>query len=183
MKISLTILAVVVSALPVSAQRPVGVSWVDSTSVRLAFTLAEGDSIGSDYAVTSVPVLTNGRGDTLRLEPAVFRGKRNRRYAERMCYYGMAGDTPRGREARLGTTVDYDVTLQRADCPWLWDGVVSLDAERTKSGCCDVMPAPTVPLARFVYVPPFEPLMADVPDNTGRARQPRAAAHIKIPPL
>lgn len=171
MKISLTILAVVVSALPVSAQRPVGVSWVDSTSVRLAFTLAEGDSIGSDYAVTSVPVLTNGRGDTLRLEPAVFRGKRNRRYIGRMRYYGMAGDTPQGREARLGTTVDYDVTLQRADCPWLWDGVVSLDAERTKSGCCDVMPAPTVPLARFVYVPPFEPLMADVPDNTGRAGQ------------
>ena len=70
MKILLTIFTAVVSAVPVSAQRPVGVSWVDSTSVRLAFTLAEGDSIGSDYAVTSVPVLTNGRGDTLRLEPA-----------------------------------------------------------------------------------------------------------------
>lgn len=169
MKTLITISSVLLTALPLSAQRNVSVQWVDSTAVRLAFTLAEGDSVGSDYAVTSVPVLTGSRGDTLRLEPAVFRGKRNRRYAERQRYYGMADDGVQGREASLGSAVSYDVMINRADCPWLWNGVVRLDAVRTKSGCCDDIPAATVPVGSFVYVPPFAPLLADVPDNTGKA--------------
>ena len=61
MKTLITISSVLLTALPLSAQRNVSVQWVDSTAVRLAFTLAEGDSVGSDYAVTSVPVLTGSR--------------------------------------------------------------------------------------------------------------------------
>ena len=66
-----------------SAQHQLDVDWRDSSSVRFSFTVAEGQGAGSDYAVRAVPVLAGALGDTLRLEPMVFRGKRNMRYIER----------------------------------------------------------------------------------------------------
>lgn len=171
MRVYFTILSLFVAALSASARRAVEAKWIDSTSVRLVFVLAEDGTVGSDYAVTSVPTLTNGSGDTLRLSPTVFRGRRNLRYVERQRYYGLddADRTAGGREVMLDSVVSYDVTLSRADYPWLWHGVVSLDADRVKSGCCDVMPATRRHVGRFVYVPPFVPVLAYVPDNTGKA--------------
>lgn len=146
----------------------VDVQWRDSSAVRLVFTIAEGDTVGSDYAVRCVPELTGSRGDTLRLSPAVFRGKRNMRYTERGRYYGTVAPAS-GDEAAAGSAICYDVTLTRAEHPWLWDGTVSLSARRTKEGCCDVVPMAASPLGRFIYMPPFTPALADVADNTGKA--------------
>ena len=151
------------------ARQPFKVQWQDSTSVSVAFTLAE-DGVGSDYAVRAVPVLVGENGDTLRLDPTVFRGKRNMRYAMRQRYYGLAGKVA-GVELPLGQAREYGVGLSRADYPWLWNGKVTVSVVRTKEGCCDVVPLQPVPVGGFVYVPPFVPRLADVPDNTGKAGQ------------
>lgn len=168
MKILLTILLLAAFG-KASAQQPsVSVQWQDSTALSLAFTLADGDSVGSDYAVRAVPMLTDGCGDTLRLAPAVFRGKRNMRYVERQRYYGTV-DAAEGNEVSAGKPVSYSVNLSRADHPWLWAGKVNLDVSRTKEGCCDVIPLAEAPVGSFIYIPPFRPVLADVPDNTGKA--------------
>lgn len=168
MKILLTILLLAAFG-KASAQQPsVSVQWQDSTALSLAFTLADGDSVGSDYAVRAVPMLTDGCGDTLRLAPAVFRGKRNMRYVERQRYYGTV-DAAEGNEVSVGKPVSYSVNLSRADHPWLWAGKVNLDVSRTKEGCCDVIPLAEAPVGSFIYIPPFRPVLADVPDNTGKA--------------
>ena len=156
-------------ALSAYARQPFKVQWQDSTSVSVAFTLAE-DGVGSDYAVRAVPVLVGENGDTLRLDPTVFRGKRNMRYAMRQRYYGLAGKVA-GVELPLGQAREYGVGLSRADYPWLWNGKVTVSVVRTKEGCCDVVPLQPVPVGGFVYVPPFVPRLADVPDNTGKAGQ------------
>lgn len=167
MKIFLTILLLAAFG-KASAQQPsVSVQWQDSTTLSLAFTLADGDSVGGDYAVRAVPVLTNG-GDTLRLAPAVFRGKRNMRYVARQRYYGTM-DVAEGNEVSAGMPVSYSVNLSRADHPWLWAGKIYLDVSRTKEGCCDVIPMTEAPVGSFIYIPPFRPVLADVPDNTGKA--------------
>lgn len=168
MKSVLTILSFLV-AVSAYARQPFKVQWQDSTSVSVAFTLAE-DGVGSDYAVRAVPVLVGENGDTLRLDPTVFRGKRNMRYAMRQRYYGLAGKVA-GVELPLGQAREYGVGLSRADYPWLWNGKVTVSVVRTKEGCCDVVPLQSVPVGGFVYVPPFVPRLADVPDNTGKAGQ------------
>lgn len=142
----------------------------DSARLRLTFTLSEADRVGSDYSVWATPRLTNGRGDTLRLEPAVFRGKRNARKADRARYFGEAvPQAPAGREVPADGRVDYDITLSRADAPWLWQGRISIDADREQEGCCEVEPLPAAHIGRFAYVPPFSPALAPVADNTGKA--------------
>ena len=161
----------ILSALAVgaaSAQRQLDVDWRDSSSVRFSFTVAEGQGAGSDYAVRAVPVLAGALGDTLRLEPTVFRGKRNMRYIERARYYGTAGPAV-GDELSAGQAKEYSVELSRGDYPWLWADKVSLAVERTKEGCCDVIPMQPVPVGSMMYVPAFAPVLAAVPDNTGRA--------------
>lgn len=168
MKSVLTILSFLV-AVSAYARQPFKVQWQDSTSVSVAFTLAE-DGVGSDYAVRAVPVLVGENGDTLRLDPTVFRGKRNMRYAMRQRYYGLAGKVA-GVELPLGQAREYGVGLSRADYPWLWNGKVTVSVVRTKEGCCDVVPLQSVPVGGFVYVPPFVPRLAAVPDNTGKAGQ------------
>ena len=158
----------VMGGLRLSAQTVVP-EWRDSTQLRLKFVLADGDSVGGDYAVRAVPMLTGGKGDTLRLKPVVFRGKRNMRYIERARYYGTAPAAV-GDEVAAGSEVAYDVTLTRAEHPWLWGrGGACLTVGRTKEGCCDVIPMTPVSRGCFVYVPPFVPMLANVPDNTGKA--------------
>lgn len=172
MKVLFTILSVF-AACAVSAQNTVSVSWRDSSSVRISIAMTEsGDSVGSNYAVRAVPVIAGARGDTLRLEPTVFRGKRNMRYIERARYYGTAGPAV-GNEVPLGSSnnYNYDVDLARKDYPWLWDDEISFTVERTKEGCCDVILMASARLGSSIYVPPFVPMLADVPDNTGKAGQ------------
>ena len=166
MKLLFTILSLFVAG-AATAQQPLDVEWLDSTAVRLGFTLSERGE-GSDYAVRAVPVLAGTRGDTLRLEPTVFRGKRNARYIERARYYGTA-DAATGAELPVGGTKDYTVELRRSDYPWMWYDEVTLSVSRTKEGCCDVISMPAAPVGTMLYVPPFVPMLADVPDNTGKA--------------
>lgn len=151
-----------------SAGDGVKAQWIDSTALRLSFVLTEGDSISSDYAVFATPRLVSASGDTLALHPAVFRGKRNMRYTERARFYNTAGKATTD-EVALGTGVGYDVTLSRADHPWLWEEKVFLDVAREKSGCCDVEDMTARRLGSMVYVPAFVPVIADVEDNTGKA--------------
>ncbi len=143
------------------------VTWRDSTALSLAFSLAEGRNVGSDYSVWAMPMLTNGRGDTLRLSPSVFRGKRNRRYTDRARFFG---DAPKAasREVAAGQAVPYSVTLTRAEAPWLWQGRISVDAQREGEGCCEVEQMPAAHIGHFAYVPPFRPALALVPER-GRA--------------
>ena len=168
MKVSFTILSFF-TVCAVSAQSPVDVSWSDGGTVRISFVLGEGgDSIGSDYAVRAVPMITDAHGDTLRLAPTVFRGKRNMRYTERARYYGTAGPAV-GDELPLGSTHERVVEFGRGEYPWLWDDKITFTVERTKEGCCDAIPMSPTPLGSSIYIPPFVPVFADVPDNTGKA--------------
>ena len=143
----------------------VSVQWQDSTSLRLAFTVTDGKGIGSNYSVWATPMLTNGRGDTLRLGSTVFRGKRNARLTDRARYYGEPVPQPSGYELPAGATADYAVTISRADAPWLWQGRVSLDTQREQEGCCDVEPQPSAHICHFAYVPPLRPALALVPER------------------
>lgn len=170
---SLSFIIYLVSSLSVchawaSDGNSVETQWIDSTALRLSFVLAEGDSVGSNYAVVSTPRLVSAGGDTLVLNPTVFRGQRNMRYTERARFYNTAPAATSG-EVALGTEVKYDVTLTRADNPWIWENKVWLDVAREKDGCCNVQAMGTRRLALMVYVPPFVPAVVYVEDNTGKA--------------
>ena len=60
----------------------VGTRWTPD-SLRLLLTLSEPKAMGSRYAVWTTPRLTTAEGDTLLLQPAVFRGRSNLRYLNR----------------------------------------------------------------------------------------------------
>lgn len=155
--------------MPVRAQQELRAEWPDSATLRLRFALSEERGVaGSRYAVCATPFLYGDRGDTLLLPPSVFRGRLNRRYVERTRYYGDA--TPvSGQEYPMGGTAGYDLTLSRADYPWLFSGRVSLGVMREKEGCCNVTDLPAADKGYFVYVPPFNPALPSVPDNSGLA--------------
>lgn len=142
--------------------------WIDTTALRLSFVMAEGDSVGSNYAVFATPCLTSSSGDTLMLKPTVFRGKRNMRYTERARFYKTARQAT-ADEVALETEVKYDVTLRREDNPWIWENKVYLDVVREKDGCCDVENMSSRRLGTVTFVPPFVPVLAAVEDNTGKA--------------
>lgn len=157
------------AGVPVLAQQNVQTEWPDSSTLRLRFTLTEAQgAVGSNYAVCATPYLYSDRGDTLQLAPVYFRGKRNQRYTERARYYGDAAPAL-GQEYALGGAAGYDLTLRRTDYPWLFDGKVSVGVRREKEGCCNVADLPGADRGYFVYIPPFNPLLPLVPDNSGRA--------------
>ncbi len=144
--------------------------WNDSTSVIISFPITESADYGSDYAVYSAPMLTNSLGDTLRLDDAMFRGKRNRKYNERLRHFEGPDAAPEAsNERNLGDTIHYNVEIPYADAPWLWDGKIEASAEREASGCCEVKALPIAPIGSMVYVPSFQPMVVKVEDNTGKA--------------
>lgn len=167
---SILLLALGSSVCNASALRGNGVDaqWIDSTALRLSFVLTEGDSVGSNYAVIATPRLVTAKGDTLLLKPTVFRGKRNMRYTERARFYDKAQQAT-ADEVALGSEVRYDVTLRRADSPWIWEDKVYLDVAREKEGCCNVEDMAGRRMGDMVYVPQFVPALAVVEDNAGKA--------------
>lgn len=167
---SILLLALGSSVCNASALRGNGVDaqWIDSTALRLSFVLTEGDSVGSNYAVIATPRLVTAKGDTLMLKPTVFRGKRNMRYTERARFYDNAQQAT-ADEVALGSEVRYDVTLRRADSPWIWEDKVYLDVAREKEGCCNVEDMAGRRMGDMVYVPQFVPALAVVEDNAGKA--------------
>lgn len=140
----------------------------DSLSMRLTYVLAGDPHMGSNYAVCYTPVLTNGRGDSLQLQPLTFRGRRNMRYVQRGRFYQTLPQAA-APELPLNASQEQQVTLLRRDYPWLWQGRISLTAKAVKEGCCDVIPLPDSPMGSFAWVPPFVPVFSDVADNTGKA--------------
>lgn len=140
----------------------------DDSSMKIAYVLAGDPSIGSDYALCLTPFLCNAGGDSLFLDPIVFRGKRNMRYAERMAFYNKLSQDS-SPCLPLNATQQCEQTFSRADYPWLWDGRIELGIKREKEGCCNVVDMPRQHIGHFAYVPPFKPQLAYVEDNTGKA--------------
>ncbi len=142
--------------------------WADSLSLTLTFPVSESKDAGSDYAVTVAPTITGPAGQTLDLDPVIFRGKKNKKYVDRQRYFG---DEPEAiyRELSLGDTLAYSATIAYADAPWLWSGKICLSAERTRSGCCDIATLEPSEIGCTCFVPPFIPQVVVVEDNTGKA--------------
>lgn len=165
---SLLLLIYMITPARVDAQQ-LNCRWQGDEAIDLDFVLTVPDSVRArDYAVCHTPLLVNAHGDTLRLEPAIFRGTRNRRYIERQRYYGQVAEAERP-ELTLADTLRVHRTVTRAEAPWLCDGRVDLIVQSEREGCCQVEPLPGSHLGHFAYIPPFRPLIVPVPDNTGRA--------------
>lgn len=163
------LLLIYIAPVRVGAQQQLDCQWSGDEAIRLRFPLAVADSVrGSDYAVCHTPLLVSSRGDTLRLEPAIFRGPRNRRYVDRQRYYGQVAPADRP-ELTLADTLWYDRIVTRTEAPWLCDGRIDMLVESEREGCCQVEPLPGMALGHFAYIPPFCPVVVPVPDNTGRA--------------
>lgn len=166
----MTIIAVasLTVAVPAVSQSDVKLRWSD-TDLNLDFRLSESEDAGRDYAVCTTPVLTNSRGDTLRLAPTIFRGKRNKHYVQRARYYGSQAPASM-QEAQLGDTVSYSTSVSRAQASWLWQpSAVAVGVVREREGCCNVEEMPSRQLAKTVFVPTFVPALSDVKENRGRA--------------
>lgn len=173
MKRYLTIAILCVSLLCVYAQTTVGQSSLldfkaDSVSMHLTYVLAADSTLGSDYALCCTPLLSNGKGDTLQLEPIIFRGKRNMRYIQRHRFYNKAAQTTIP-ELPLNATQKRELTLSRNEYPWLWQGRINLDIKMEKEGCCKVEELAIRQLGQIKYIPPFMPILQMVEDNTGKA--------------
>lgn len=153
-------------------------------SLTLRFALSEGRGMGSGYAVWATPRLATATGDTLLLQPSVFRGKRNMHYVERERHFAAPGlsrqarrlqSSPRSplarssREVMLGDTVAYAAVIRRQAAPWLWQRRANLELRLEKDGCCSTEDMPSEQLSQLRYVPPFVPRFAPVEDNTGKA--------------
>lgn len=140
----------------------------DSVSMRLTYVLAADSTLGSDYALCCTPLLSNGKGDSLQLEPIVFRGKRNMRYMQRRRFYNKAAHTTIP-ELPLNATQKRELTLNRNDYPWLWQDSITFDMKMEKEGCCKVEELAIRQLGQIKYIPPFMPILQMVEDNTGKA--------------
>lgn len=158
-------------------------------SLTLSADLTDSMRVGKDKAMWVTPIIYKEWGDTLRLSPIVVRGTRNLRYMERARKYGTLKHT---REASLqtadrqkaesgeacgtcrseyvsGQPVVYEATIARKDAPWLWQSEVKLGALREQENCCHVADLPAWQWGQTIYVKPFVPKFASVPDNTGKA--------------
>lgn len=140
----------------------------DDETMKITYTLAGDPTLGSDYAVCLTPYLCNAKGDSLFLDPVMFRGKRNLRYVERRRFYNGVPQAA-STELPLNATQERVRTLSRTDYPWLWEGRIKMGVKKEKEGCCDVVDMPQDSLGRFAYIPPFRPQLAHVADNTGKA--------------
>ena len=87
MKRLLIIAIIFAAALTAFAQAPLESRLTDfkadDSTMKITYVLAGDQTVGSDYALCLTPFLCNAKGDSLFLDPIVFRGKRNMRYAER----------------------------------------------------------------------------------------------------
>lgn len=160
------------------------VNWSADT-LKLAFPLCETkEAGGSNFAVWDMPQLGSADGDTLTLAPAVFRGKRNMHYVERERHFAGKSYNRRANhlvsaplswrqrsnnEVLLGDTILYNVAIARSQKPWLWEKPTTLSLRREKDGCCSTDDLEPATLASLMYIPPFIPQLAVVPDNTGKA--------------
>ncbi len=160
---------VVRAASPSASAALPSLRWVGSRlCLRLPLTEERG-VVGSRYAVVVTPSMC-GATDTLRLEPFVFRGAKNRRITTRARHFRERPDalTP---EHLLGDTIWVEREWDTAQPQWAWlrEAGLTLRVDREAEGCCAVRPLE--PWTQIVphYVAPFRPVLAPVADNTGKA--------------
>lgn len=153
-----------------AADGAVRLEWTDSTRLRVAFPLTVGKrELKSDYSLWLVPRIC-GQKDTLALQEVVFRGRLNRKKAERSRYFHPAALPAASYELAAGDTLYYETEIAVDRHPWLRYGALSLCISREKEGCCRVEEASDSCLLRsFAYLPPFVPTFSLVEDNTGKA--------------
>lgn len=152
------------------AQGNVETRWTDS-QLRLRLALSEPKDAGRDYAVCQTPYVASQGGDTLRLEPYIFRGKRNNHYISRARYYGREPQATK-QELALGDTAICETTINRSDAPWLWQPqAIYVGVDREREGCCNVEQLPQKRMGRTVYMPVFAPIMSNVEPDKGKAGQ------------
>ena len=156
-------------AAPASAVDGAVLRWEDSTRlhIELPLTVARRD-LRSNYSLWLTPRLCGERGDTLLLPETVFRGRLNRKKAERSRVLSgtpapASGELAAGDTLLLRTVVDVDRH------PWMRYGTVSLSLRREEEGCCNLRSLPDSLVGRTAFVPPFEAILPEVPDNTGKA--------------
>ena len=99
--------------LPAAADN-VRTEWIDSTQVKIAYSLT--GNAERNYAICATPVLTDGQGHSLSLPGAVFRSKANRRYVERGRLYGTEQPAVT-REPASGDTLHCEQLISRTDVP------------------------------------------------------------------
>lgn len=126
----------------------------------------------SDWSYTVTPVFSH-EGNTIADEPVTVRGKRNVRKLKRTMVfnknYAPAGSIPSYVRAGTDTVVRRTLTLNTAEYPWIKGEDIMLCALIEGEGCCSVMESRVVCGDTFHCVRPFSPVIADVPDNTGKA--------------
>jgi outer membrane protein OmpA-like peptidoglycan-associated protein len=144
--------------------------WHGKDSVHVEFQLCVPKMLAtSNYSVFHAPYLSNpNAADTLRFEPVVFRGERNRRYAERARFFGDKA-APVGQEPALNDTILYELTLSVSEHPWLLRGRNAVAMQLEKEGCCETETFADAYVGHFAYIPPFVPYYSPVEDNTGKA--------------
>lgn len=131
----------------------------------------EPDSIGSDYAMECTPYLYDQRGDTLWLDPVIFRGNRNEKYVKRQRHFGdLPAADCKEYNANKVSVFYINESVARSVAPWAWDEQgVNLALKREKEGCCNIELMASLALGEAAWVIPFEPIWAEVPDFTGAA--------------
>ena len=154
--------------LPLASRAQEVTQWQDSLRLSLSCALSQGQEVGRQYAVRVTPMLVSDRGDTLRFQPVVFRGKRNARLMERGRLYGteLPADC---KEVAAGELVACHWEVTRQQAPWAWQRPTRLEIARQREGCCDIIPMAADTLQTLVYVPPFVPRLPLVADNAGKA--------------
>ena len=143
--------------------------WQGKDNVTLRFSLTVPDSLQrSNYAVWVMPFVHNGQGDTLQLDPVVFRGKKNKKYIDRARYFGDV-PAPLADEVAMASEKDCRYTLSTATAPWLLEGRIEVEARMEKEGCCEVICLPQRHYGHFAYVPAFEPQVAKQTEQVSKA--------------
>ena len=135
----------------------VRVAWTDSTLLTVAFPVsAEGAALRSDYRLIVTPYICGDDGHELELSPVEFAGKRKLRYDRRAAH--LAGASYNALP--VGETLDYKAEVPVQE--WMKHTPLRVVLRRETEGCCRTSDLPEQTLATSRYVPPFQPVFADI---------------------
>lgn len=153
------------AAAPAAGQ---ALQWADSTRLVVDFPLTvPRGALRSNYSLWLAPRIC-GECDTLLLPEAVFRGRLNRKKAERSRVLGHAAPAATGEYAP-GDTCMLRAVIDVDRYPWMRYGALTLTLARDEEGCCNLRSLPDSVLAHTVFLPEFRPVLPQVADNTGKA--------------
>ena len=125
----------------------------------------------SDYSYTVTPIFRH-ENDQLTDTPVMIRGKRNAQKFKRDILFSHNPKLDPEQAfipAGTDTVVSRTLTLSSADYPWLKGNDIVFCTQIDEEGCCNILDSRWVCGDTIRCVRPFRPLIADVPDNTGKA--------------